>query len=242
MPPKIQGDKGFAGGQPRHVRIENRPKTVLISEDGSNWAVSYSDILMVLMSFFVIFFSMGKTDSSNESLVAKIALEMGVKTNAPAIDAKQQKPFNGTTKGEGGKPEHGWAAATIQGHLKGLNIEAKAGRNDDELIINLPDQIYNKREFILNASGKAQLTTVLNLLLQYQNQIRIVFVGHSDSSLLTNGNAYLENNFDLSSLRASRAMEIALRMGIDKNILAMEAAASNLRNSRTLSIKIIHDK
>ena len=67
----------------RQVRIERRSKAQIASEDMQSWAVSYSDMLMVLMSFFVIFFSF--EDKKRDDLVSQISLEMQAKSGGGGL-------------------------------------------------------------------------------------------------------------------------------------------------------------
>ncbi|RYZ56260.1 MAG: hypothetical protein EOP07_12820, partial [Proteobacteria bacterium] len=71
----------------RHVRIEHK-KAQLSAEDSASWAVSYSDMLMVLMSFFIIFFSYD--ESKRSTILSELSTEMNGKV--AKVSAKSPVP------------------------------------------------------------------------------------------------------------------------------------------------------
>jgi flagellar motor protein MotB len=234
----------------RHVRLERRPKTQLSNDDSTAWAVSYSDMLMVLMSFFVLFFSF--EESKRQSIVSQIAMDMHIST--------EKEVAKDAAAGGGGKGSYpGLGAGNSLIPPAPLGVVAKGGpftitdlmtsfeqasykvsSNDkkDVLVVNLSDEIFGSRQFDLTGPVKKELNKALELLTPYKDQIKIVFIGHSDSDALTKTNRFMTNNIELSSLRASRALEYAAELGFDPAFLTVEAAASTLRNTRSVSIRI----
>lgn len=209
----------------RHVRIEHK-RVELSTDDSQSWAVSYSDMLMVLMSFFVLFFSYD--EKKRDSMISDIALDMKGKISQVAdAPTSGHQDFSSPM------------ITNVKASILSLPINAKLSEREESLTIQLSGGLYAPKQFDLTDNAKSEVTKILETLKPYNAKVRIVFIGHTDSSVFTNSkNKYLENNFDLSSLRASRAMSLAVETGFDPAFLAIEAAASNLRNSRTLSIKI----
>jgi flagellar motor protein MotB len=111
--------------------------------------------------------------------------------------------------------------------------------NTEQLTVNLSDQIYGLRQFALNPKLENELNQVFETIRPHKDKLRIIFIGHSDSLPLSAPDSHLANNLDLSSLRASRAISYATSQGFDARNLSIAAAAENLRNSRSLSLKII---
>lgn len=218
----------------RHVRIEHK-KAQLSAEDSTSWAVSYSDMLMVLMSFFIIFFSYDETKRS--TILSELSTEMNGKV--AEVSAKSPLADTAEDEGEGEVSEGREQLQSMNQSMKDAAIHSDLSAQTEELTIHLSDGLYEPRTFDLNLKAKVELEKVLRVLKPYNQKVRIVFIGHADSSTFRRGNKYLGNNFDLSALRASRAMALGLEMGFDIAYLSIEAEGSNLRNSRTLSLKII---
>ncbi|MNY45037.1 hypothetical protein D3C86_1801120 [compost metagenome] len=79
----------------------------------------------------------------------------------------------------------------------------------------------------------------LNIIKPYEKNVNLFFEGHADASpLKIHRNNIIVDNFVLSSLRASSALGFAREMGFSEKIMFIQAASSNLRNSRSLSIRI----
>lgn len=214
----------------RHVRIEHK-KAQLSAEDSASWAVSYSDMLMVLMSFFIIFFSYD--ESKRSTILSELSTEMNGKV--AKVSAKSPVPGMEEEEVSIGREQ----LQSMNESMKDAAIHSDLSAQTEELTIHLSDGLYEPRTFDLNLKAKVELEKVLRVLKPYNQKVRIVFIGHADSSTFRRGNKYLGNNFDLSALRASRAMALGLEMGFDIAYLSIEAEGSNLRNSRTLSLKII---
>jgi flagellar motor protein MotB len=226
----------------RQVRLERRSKVKIENDDLQGWAVSYSDMLMVLMSFFVIFFSF--EEKKREGLISKIALEMSAK-------AGQEVTSMGTGMGKSSVTEVGMPAKSLVTHegavttiddlapkLVAIAPSVVSARTNDYLVVSLSDQVYANRQFEVKGPVKQELERVLEALDPYRDAVRITFIGHTDNVKIANRNAYLSNNQDLSSLRAARALTFASERGFDPRFLSSEAAGPHGRGSRSLSLKV----
>ncbi len=220
----------------RHVRLERKAKTQISSDDGQGWAVSYSDMLMVLMSFFVIYFSFD--DKQKESLVSKIAIEMRAKAGNSTKDLPSVAGSFSETEPQTAKHATPKISDIVE-KLRAESISSEVSVDSDQLTIHLSDQVYASRQFAINKAIQMELGIILDTLSPFKEHVRITFIGHTDDSILQSQSKYLSNNLDLSSLRASRAISFAVGRGFDPRNLAIEAVASNVRNTRSLSIKVV---
>ena len=217
----------------RHIRVEQRPKSQLSSEENQNWAVSYSDMLMVLMSFFIIFFSFNE-EHPEKNIIRQISSQM-----------HHQKPETGSL--EKSQPHKKTLPVTTENTslqnisiaFKQNNIELSNGNDQSSLTVHLKDQLYSKRQFVIEGQVKDELKKVLQILLPYKDKLQITLIGHSDQLALSNAGFYLASNLDLSSLRASRALSFAIEEGYDPSQLTIQAATDQSRNTRSLSIKVV---
>ncbi len=228
----------------RHVRIEQRAKTQISSEESQNWAVSYSDMLMVLMSFFILFFSFNE-ENPDKNLIEQISVQMGhLTTNQKStVDASHSSsepiaPSN-YKKNTASGPVTANPINNIAQALKGSSVEMVQDPSQTSLIIHLRDQIYGKRQFVMEREVQQELKKVLEVLAPYKDQLQLTFIGHSDQLTIQNGGFYLASNLDLSSLRASRALSYAITQGYNPANLSIQAASDQGRNTRSLSIKVV---
>lgn len=203
--------------------------------DAHLWAVSYSDLLMVLMSFFVIYFSFDDSAASKNGLL-NIAKSMKGETIVPsspssshALESKNGEvtPVGNVTTGTN---------ESFRKRLEELNVKIEAPGKS--LILNLEPDIFGMGHFELTPSTQARLKEILSIISPYKDEVEIVIIGHSDSKHIGKKNAYLGNNFDLSSLRALKALQYYLDLGFPSDQISAQGAGENARNSRSLSLKI----
>lgn len=202
-----------------------------LAEDSHSWAVSYADFLMVLLSFFILFFSMDKKERVNfiENFLANQDL------------AKEQKD-------QTGNPKRGALSAGTTKPIEPLPVEVRKLSQDiqgfyvdqqsvDRIVISFEDNIYRLGSFDLSEKDIQNLHGLLKKLEPYLKQVNITFVGHTDENKkFKKGNRYIGNNFDLSSLRATKALQNAVKLGFDPKHMYAQGVAENQRASRTLSL------
>lgn len=196
------------------------------------WAISYCDLLMVLLTFFVMYFQF-----SDISLPK--ALEKAVK------DLQQVEKYGETAKPQGVK---GGASPKIgQGipeslitKLQGAELGIDLVRTDNDVLVNLPNDFYPSGQFKLNMRQKNELSKFLKILKPYSAELSLIFIGHTDTSPMVKKRGHIiDTNLALSTLRAVRAVEYALTEGFDPRWLATQGVGENDRNTRSLSIKLI---
>lgn len=212
--------KSFKTSSPdlRFARIE-RDEVVEITEDENShlWAVAYSDLLMVLLSFFILFFSIDNVERDN--LILDLA--RGI-----ASDIKEQ---SAETKAISTK--------SLYADLSKLNIHLV--QEKENLTLNFPNELFKPGKYHIDKDQATEITKALELLVQYKDKINIYFEGHADSTPILNAkNNVVQDNFVLSSLRATQALQLARKMGFFEKQLFAQASSSNTRNSRSLSLRI----
>ncbi len=213
----------------RLPRIE-RDEQILLREDENShlWAVSYSDFLMALLSFFILFYA--SDPSGKKTLILNLA--------------SQFSTTKGTSdRGWGGKSGDGDAntstrmPATLANAFQDLNIKTEV--NNEIFIANFADNFFKPGQHIIDPHQKKQILTFLERIKPFQDKVDLYFEGHTDDKPLTvHKNDIIRDNFVLSSLRASSALLVAKQMGFDEKNLYIQADSSNTRNSRSLSIRI----
>lgn len=209
----------------RYARIE-RDETVSVHEDENAhlWAVSYSDFLMVLLCFFVLFFSLD--EKKQNMLLINLAENLN---GLPGQGSGSQLH----------SPERKLAQlpTTFLESLQNLNISVN--KDKESLIINFPENLFTSGSHLANKDNTHLINDVLGKIFPHKDTVNLYFEGHTDNKPIER---HLQNvvvdNYLLSSLRASTALHLAKNMGFPEMQMYIQATSFNLRNSRTLSIRV----
>ena len=209
--------------KPRLPRIE-RDETMIAHEDENAhlWAVSYSDFLMALLSFFILFYSV---DSSKRKMfIINLAKQF-----------KEGSSNYGAHEG-GGKIDERLPANFLES-LKDLNVSVD--KEKEILVVNFADDFFSPGKYEIRNDKQKTIQDLLARLKPFSKNVNLYFEGHADNSpLAIHKSDILVDNFVLSSLRASTALLIAKKAGFSEKTLFIQADSSNIRNSRSLSIRI----
>jgi len=221
----------------RLPRVE-RTKPIHIEDETSHlWAVSYADFLMVLLSFFIIFFSIDNKKRSDviEEIILLTSKD-AKKKDAETIPENQSARWPAFESK--GVPSNAIGALKASDMFEDLKVENHP--NEGTLIINMPDNIYGLGQINLSSEHEKRLQKLIKQLLPYAEKVNIVFVGHTDSQPLSKTKTEnVKDNFDLSALRASAAVRSVQGLGIPKGRMFLSGSAENVRNTRSLSIHLI---
>lgn len=211
----------------RNHRIDRDPPINHIEDDtGHLWAVSYADFLMVLLSFFILFFSVNDQEKDVIVDIISSVKERGLGeglggVNNPTDIAPRRSPTD--------------IVRDIEKELGQINI--KFEEKSSSVVFDLQDDIYGLGSTRLSSVGQQSVKNLMDLLKPYQNEIDVVFVGHTDQlPVRSNRSRYLSSNFDLSALRASRAVSFAMGHGFPRERLFTHGAAFNVRDTKSLSV------
>ncbi len=210
--------------------------TVHEDENAHLWAVSYSDFLMALLAFFILFFSIDPKSQNQVilNLAQEFAKKPGVFSGSGMGDGpggSAQSLSNTTTTSPGRMP------TSVFSSLSSLDV--KVANDKGSLVVNFPDDIYRAGKHTLRDDKKKVMESFFELLRPYEGKVNIYFEGHADSSpLKIHRNNVVVDNFVLSSLRANTVLSLARNSGFSDKHMFIQAASSNVRNSRSLSVRI----
>ena len=235
-----------------------------LHEEGESWAVSYSDLLMVLMSFFIIFYNTEESTGKGEveSLVKKLNLA-GITLDKESFSKREIKAVNsesnllpGFSKEKKKKTVKREVASIPE--LEGMTItkikplkEMKGGKwneilkNSEDvkykggILIDLEDNIYANGKFELSKKTQKSLKVLFGLLSKHQSHLNMVFIGHTDSIPVKNKKSVVDSNLILSHMRAAKAVEFAIDEGFDPMWVSSQGLSEYTRNTRSLSIRIM---
>jgi hypothetical protein len=158
---------------------------------------------MVLLSFFILFFSVAPEQKLN--FMSQLSLNNG---GSPVTQT--QAPSSTPTRPAWSRP--------LESSLKGFSGQWVKDKN--RFMIFLPNDIYAEGSIQLRPDGDAALKKLLSSLQPHRTNIQLTFVGHADPVPFVRASQnWVRDNFDLSSLRATRALQIAMRAGFSSDQL-----------------------
>lgn len=226
----------------RHVRLGRKSKSKILVEESTGWAVSYSDMLMVLLSFFIMFFSFDN-EEQKQSLLSSITVDM-VKQNSAKkkLDAGAGSTTSLTasarTESAGLHAKSGDVKTYLAKQFAGLKISTEQESGSENLLIHLTDNLYPSRGYNVNQNVRKELDKIFNTLRPYNQLVRIDIIGHSDKVPVTRRDQLLTSNTTLSSLRAAKALEYWTAKGFSAEYVTSSGAAQSQRDTRSLSLRI----
>ncbi len=191
------------------------------------WIISYADLLMILLCFFVLFYS--SSPETEGSVIQKIL----------NMESKELQQNQGSTvlAVPAELNANSVLLKKLSINLSSFDLNTKA--QDDSIVIQFPDNSFGKGKSNLGAAQKDQLVQLIERLKPFQNDVNITLIGHTDSSAVSpyQKNGILDN-FDLSAARAKSAYKIVIQANFPESHIKIEGDSSFERASRTLSVMI----
>lgn len=214
----------------RHARIDRAEPAAIHDDSGHLWAVSYSDFLMVLLCFFILFFSVN--DEKKKDIIQKIFADAKTVESSGAAVTGAGNATGGRAGGPGRFP-----AADLEKSLGSFSFSV--AQDEAGLLVHFPDDLYAAGSYEIHETQARLLESFLAKVSPYRDLISLTFVGHADAAAVRRGSKRkYTDNFDLSSLRATRALQFAARGGFPEDQMAAKGTSKNGRSSRTISILI----
>ena len=208
------------------------------------WAISYSDLLMVMLCFFIIFFEM--SDLVDQTPIRKIILSL--KKNIQAIDVTQQtiSPATRPALTEAIPQRKEKVPAVSPDSIKKLvgsgdlvTYSRDVLKSGEEVVIDFPEGFFSPGSYELTLRAKEIIGMVLGEIRKHENLIQLTFIGHTDSTPVMNlREKNIHSNMILSTFRATDAAFYAIKLGFDKKWVFVQGMGENTRNTRSLSLKI----
>ena len=185
-------------------------------EDSASWAVSYVDMLTLLLCFFIIFYNIKpKTTVVGkplQSIVYAIQKHSGLATGTEAAPADAlYKPVIETLKTKIA------SIASVEGQVV-----------NETLVVNFKDiSFFDTASTQLRPEALAVIEDVVAALKPAMNSIHITVQGHTDSRSVVNKRTKFEDNWELSVLRATSVLKHFAGAGFPQETLSAEGFASS---------------
>ncbi|WP_194190912.1 OmpA family protein [Clostridium chrysemydis] len=173
---------------------------------GDEWLGTYSDMVTLLLTFFILLYSMSSVDSEKLKQLSKAFNQVMVGTKGDSI--LQYDLYDGEVPLVGGESDNKDISDTAQSMYKGVkefvkdnNLSDTVDITEDErgVILQLKDSIlFQTGESKLKPESKDILNKINTLLKSVPNSI--VVEGHTDNVPIHNSE--YDSNWDLSTARA----------------------------------------
>lgn len=187
-------------------------------EEGNNerWLITYSDLITLLLVFFIILYAFSKIDNDKyKNLASGFNTVFGSGTGILVGDGTGEMVGDGIggAGGEGGEQTEEGMLSDIKDEVdsyltsNGLEESVSTDIDDRGLIIRMSNSIlFDSGTANIKADNSSSLSTIGTLLNSMPNYIRIE--GHTDT--LPISNTKFKSNWELSVLRATNVAEILI--------------------------------
>jgi len=207
------------------------------------WAVSYCDLLMVLLCFFIIFFESEELTGHSAAIIKRITVDLVAMVKDSLTPPQEAvKPGVKMKVEESEAREYETDMEQVSGRIKpllpGFSLKIIKENMGSVFVINFPKNIYKSGQYKVNDNIKHYLDMIVKTMVPYIGQVIITFVGHTDTVPMKEGKEVIDTNLILSNLRASKAMEYVIRKGHDPDFFYSRGSVESTRATRSLSIHI----
>ena len=201
---------------------------LMVDSESNNWLVTYSDIITLLLCFFMIFFS---TDYKSKGSIFELVDKGIIKAKAT-----QSKP---DSKPAEGKLEEGWGFSLNA--LKEINSMSDVKvltQNDQVTIVFERSNFFDLGKISLNAKGDEEVRRVANQLGTLKDSIIFNIQGHADSTpVRKDPRKKYSDNMELSVYRALEVRKRLVELGFIENNIYVSGTGSIFSKHKVFDLK-----
>ncbi|MCB0348380.1 MAG: OmpA family protein [Bdellovibrionales bacterium] len=170
-------------------------------DHSGNWAISYGDMITLLLTFFVLFFNINVQRASKVEF-----LQEDLKKDFTTTDTAKRKPSNTDANGslELGQDQF---PQIVDRRLEKLPfIDTKI--EGDKLLVEFPGiSFFSSGEFALTREGENVLKKFAQTFKKYTGEMRLIVRGYTDNRPVKSlSHRFYKDNLELSSLRSVAAI------------------------------------
>ena len=162
-----------------------------VDEEGS-WAISYGDLVTLLMSFFVIYFSTDFREKKETLLDASLVESMNELKHEQLV---KERP-------------------DIAPYLE--NTQIKKMNEDNYLVFFKGVSFFDVGRTVLKPSAREAVKALAQKVLPYLSEFKLVVYAYTDDLPVRNGRRY-KDNIELSALRSIAVLRELFANGVDKD-------------------------
>jgi chemotaxis protein MotB len=184
-----------------------------------SWMIIFSDLISLMLTFFVLLFSMSDMNLDNWSQITDTlsrSLSPTIKKEEPALKSSE---FNISTILRENATDLDYLSGVMTELLSNDDVlsDSRVLRLDDRLVIALPsDALFEQSGAVLTESAWAAVFSLSSVLQNVNNQIGVN--GHSDPAMPDDG--IFTSNWELSIARATAVSNLLRQSGVKQDIAA----------------------
>lgn len=199
------------------VRAHHSQSESLHEDSEGTWAVSYGDMVTLLLTFFIVFFSL---DPNEEKVEKRKSLNLALVNELQRLPANIEKE----------QSSHGQAKIDTK-IVEQLN--GKVHEYGDRLLVEFPEvSFFNSGEVVLTQQGAQSLRLFMRKYLPYAGQYKVSIQAFTDARKVQQKKGRrFKDNLELSALRAISAMRTLQKEGLP--LAQMEVAGFGEMKSTT---------
>lgn len=175
-------------------------------DHNSNWAISYGDMITLLLAFFVLFFSVDKGKRDIQLLGKIVNEEMNRDSTA--------LPVESTWGVKDKEKDQSDVYAGIQKNMKDA-FSVKTSVMGNKLIVEFPQtSFFESANFELTGPGRQALAQFAGIFKRFSGSMRLIVRGYTDNQPVRAGVQKFSDNLELSALRAISALRVLSEFGV----------------------------
>ena len=186
-------------------RHQNSPE----HEGASNWAISYGDMITLLLAFFVLFFNINPQKANDFKLLVNLL-------DSEFNDAPQKESIRTPTA------VWGLPTTSTEGEYAQLNpllknrFESAITVEKNRMIVEFPNvSFFESSSFQMTQDGILALERFAGVFSQFTGEMRLIVRGYTDNRpVKSKSGRMFRDNLELSALRAISALRILESKGV----------------------------
>lgn len=215
-----------------------------VDSEGS-WAISYGDMVTLLLTFFIIFFSIHPTQGTSENtkvdrltialikaLRAERSTDFYAATPAGAVDSRKQ-----ISLADENSQEHGISEKILQ------DIKGKAHIKGQEIIVEFPEiSFFDFSQIELKANGEMALRDFAKVFLPYMGHFKVGIRAYTDTrKVRADSSQRYKDNLELSALRGIAAIRVLQKSGLPLEQLKVGGYGELRTTARNLAAVTVNE-
>lgn len=217
--PKTEKEEDKEEGQPQPVQYRRRNRRSGDNDGGtaSTWLISFTDVMALMLTFFVLLFAMSSPDKAQWEKLAQTAQENFNRFQGRPLNRGAQDAINIDKVNFSRALDLNYLQAIVVNIIEQDDSLSRVSMmlNGDNLIISLPqDLLFDAGQAQVKEQGNKALFSLAGTLSRIKNRIEVV--GHTDPRPVSGGK--FPSNWELSLARAANVAAVLENVGYGRAI------------------------
>lgn len=198
-------------------KVKIKKINVYDTDTEGSWAISYGDMITLLLSFFVVFFSFDfskiKENTLENNAIKNIALMDTFKEKNTGIHEQPSKTIDDLNE----------ITTVVQREREGKLVVFFKGAN-----------FFDSGKIVVNDFGQTLLSKFIEKYVPYAGKFRVKIQAFTDNKPVSKQNQRYKDNIELSALRSISVMRYLQKNGVPLN--RVEIGGKGIMSEKALSM------